>query len=62
MPYVHGLIHPKIFSDDQNAARATKTIIIPKWVSMIPILEKSINIGKLSDIPGIALVNITKKK
>ena len=28
MPYVHGLIHPKIFSDDQNAARATKTIII----------------------------------
>ena len=28
MPYVHGLIHPKIFSDDQNAARATKTIIL----------------------------------
>ena len=28
MPYVHGLIHPKIFSDDPNATRATKTIIL----------------------------------
>ena len=28
MPYVHGLIHPKIFSDDPNASRATKTIIL----------------------------------
>jgi len=27
MPYVHGIIHPKIFSDDPNAARATKTIL-----------------------------------
>ena len=28
MSYVHGLIHPKIFSDDQYASRATKTILI----------------------------------
>ena len=28
MPYVHGLIHPKIFSDDPNATRATKTILL----------------------------------
>ena len=28
MSYVHGIIHPKVFSDDQNAARATKTILI----------------------------------
>ncbi len=28
MPYVHGLIHPKIFSEDPNASRATKTIIL----------------------------------
>ena len=28
MPYVHGLIHPKIFSDDPNSTRATKTIIL----------------------------------
>ena len=28
MSYVHGLIHPKIFSDDPNSARASKTIIL----------------------------------
>ena len=28
MSYVHGLIHPKIFSDDLHASRATKTILI----------------------------------
>ena len=28
MPYVHGLIHPKIFSDDPNATRASKTILL----------------------------------
>ena len=28
MPYVHGLIHPKIFSGEPNAMRATKTIIL----------------------------------
>lgn len=28
MSYVHGLIHPKIFSNDPNSARASKTIIL----------------------------------
>ena len=28
MSYVHGLIHPKIFSDDIYSGRATKTILI----------------------------------
>ena len=28
MSYVHGLIHPKIFSDDLHSGRATKTILV----------------------------------
>ena len=28
MSYVHGLIHPKIFSEDPNSARASKTIVL----------------------------------
>ena len=28
MSYIHGVIHPKIFSNDENSARASKTIIL----------------------------------
>ena len=54
--------NPSVSQIVKGTLRATKTIIIPKWVSIIPILENKINIGKLRDIPGIALVNIIKKK
>ena len=42
--------------------KATKTNIIPICVSIKPIFENIIKIGKLRDIPGIVLVNIINKK
>ena len=43
---------PSVSQIVKGTFNATKTIIIPKCVSIIPILEKSIKIGKLSDMPG----------
>jgi len=42
--------------------KATKTNIIPICVSIKPIFENIIKIGKLKDMPGIVLVNIINKK
>ena len=42
--------------------KATKTSIIPICVSIKPIFEKIIKIGKLKDMPGIVLVNMINKK
>ena len=52
MSYVHGLIHPKIFSDDLYSARATKTILIilANLIISINLLFKkkySINFSKI---------------
>lgn len=37
MSYVHGLIHPHLFSDEQNSSRATKTILLIVMILLISI-------------------------
>ena len=53
---------PSVNQTVNGTFNATKTIIIPRWVSIRPIFENNMKIGKLREIPGIALVNIIKKK
>ena len=53
---------PSVNQTVNGMFNATKTTMIPKCVSIIPILENKIKIGRLRDIPGIVLVNIIIKK
>ena len=53
---------PSVNQTVKGMFNATKTRIIPKCVSMIPILENKIKIGRLREIPGIVLVNIIIRK
>jgi hypothetical protein len=47
MSYVHGIIHPQLFSDEQNSSRATKTILL-----IIIILLISINLMFKKNYPN----------
>ncbi len=53
---------PSVNQTVNGMFNATKTTMIPKCVSIIPILENKMKIGRLRDIPGMVLVNIIIKK
>ena len=59
---VDTVITNALIVDVNGIFKATKTNIMPICVSIKPIFENIIKIGKLKDIPGIVLVNIINKK